>query len=214
MKLYIAEKPSLGRAIAAALPKPHKKQQGYIEVGNGDVVTWCIGHLLEQADPEAYDPSYAKWQLEHLPIIPQQWQLKAKAKTRSQLTVLRKLVRQATQLVHAGDPDREGQLLVDEVINHLKVSAAKKSQTQRLLVSDLNLAAVKKSLSSLRSNQEFVALSISALARSRADWLYGINLTRAYSILGQKSGFHGVLSVGRVQTPVLALVVNRDREIK
>ena len=213
LKLYIAEKPSLGRAIAAALPKPHKKQQGYIEVGNGDIVTWCIGHLLEQADPEAYDPSYAKWQLEHLPIIPQQWQLKAKAKTRSQLSVLRKLVKQAKQLVHAGDPDREGQLLVDEVIDHLKVSTAKKAQTQRLLVSDLNLAAVKKSLSSLRSNQEFAALSISALARSRADWLYGMNLTRAYSILGQKSGFHGVLSVGRVQTPVLALVVNRDREI-
>ena len=106
MKLYIAEKPSLGRAIADALPKPHKKQQGFIEVGNGDVVTWCIGHILEQADPDAYDEKYKKWQLVDLPIIPEQWQLKPKYKTKSQLAVIRKLVKQASQLIHAGDPDR------------------------------------------------------------------------------------------------------------
>ena len=122
MKLYIAEKPSLGRAIAAALPRPHKNQQGYIELGNGDVVSWCIGHILEQAEPEAYDAEYKKWRYEHLPILPDQWQLKPKTQTRSQLTVLRKLVKQADELIHAGDPDREGQLLIDEVIDYLKVS--------------------------------------------------------------------------------------------
>jgi DNA topoisomerase-3 len=213
LKLYIAEKPSLGRAIAAALPKPHKKQNGYIELGNGDVVSWCIGHILEQAEPESYDVEFKKWRAEHLPIIPDQWQLKPKAQTKAQLAVLRKLVKSASQIVHAGDPDREGQLLVDEVIDYLKVSSSKKNQIKRLLISDLNLPAVKRSLNALQSNQQFMPLSISALARSRADWLYGINLTRAYTIQGQKTGFNGVLSVGRVQTPVLGLVVERDRLI-
>ncbi len=214
MKLYIAEKPSLGRAIADALPKPHKKQQGYIECGNGDVVTWCIGHILEQVEPDAYDAKYKKWQLDHLPIIPMQWQLKPKFKTKSQLAVIRQLVKQAKQLVHAGDPDREGQLLVDEVIDYLNVSKTKKQQTQRVLISDLNLPAVKRALNQLQPNQHFMPLSVSALARSRADWLYGINLTRAYTIQGSKVGYQGVLSVGRVQTPILGLVANRDREIE
>lgn len=214
MKVYIAEKPSLGRAIVAALPKPHKNQQGYVEVGNGDVVTWCIGHILEQAEPDAYDAKFKKWQLDHLPIVPEQWILKPKTKTRGQLTVIRKLVKQADQIVHAGDPDREGQLLVDEVIDHLKVSQTKRKNTQRLLISDLNTSAVKRALDNLKSNSEFTPLSVSALARSRADWLYGINLTRAYTIQGGKVGYQGVLSVGRVQTPILGLVVDRDNEIE
>jgi DNA topoisomerase-3 len=214
LRLYIAEKPSLGRAIASALPKPHKNQTGYIEVGNGDVVSWCIGHILEQAQPEAYDETFKKWQMQHLPIIPEQWQLKPKAQTRSQLTVLRKLIKSAGELIHAGDPDREGQLLVDEVIDYLKVPNRIKKNTKRLLISDLNLPAVKRALNSLRDNSDFMPLSISALARSRADWLYGINLTRAYTLQGQKAGFHGVLSVGRVQTPLLGLVVRRDQEIE
>jgi len=213
LKLYIAEKPSLGRAIAAALPKPQKNQKGYIELGNGDVVSWCIGHILEQADPEVYNADFKKWRMTDLPIIPEQWQLKPKAQTRSQLTVLRKLVKNASEIVHAGDPDREGQLLVDEVIDFLKVSKTKKQQVKRLLISDLNLPAVKRSLNSMKSNADFMPLSISALARSRADWLYGINLTRAYTLQGQKSGFNGVLSVGRVQTPILGLVVEKDRQI-
>ena len=106
MILYIAEKPSLGRALAAVLPKPHQKGDGFIRLGNGDVVTWCIGHLLEQAQPGAYDPAFKKWRLEHLPIIPDEWKLEAKAKTRSQLTAVKKLLKQATDIVHVGDPDR------------------------------------------------------------------------------------------------------------
>ncbi|MCC4834242.1 DNA topoisomerase III [Shewanella sp. 10N.7] len=213
MILYIAEKPSLGRAIADVLPKPHKKGDGYIMTANGDCVSWCVGHLLEQAEPDAYDPAYKSWQLAHLPIVPQQWKLKPKSKTRSQLSTLKKLIKQASSLVNAGDPDREGQLLVDEVISHSGIKADKISQTQRLLISDLNPSAVKRALNQMRSNKEFVPLSTSALARSRADWLYGMNMTRAYTIQGRKVGYQGVLSVGRVQTPVLGLVVRRDEEI-
>lgn len=213
-RLIIAEKPSLGRAIAAALPNPQKKDQGFIKCGNGDVVTWCIGHLLEQVEPDAYDDRYKKWNLADLPIVPEQWQLRPRKTSSKQLTVIRKLLKDATQIVHAGDPDREGQLLVDEVIEYCKVSKAKKESMERLLISDLNLPAVKRALSQMRSNRDFIPLSISALARSRADWLYGMNMTRAYTMLGQKAGYQGVLSVGRVQTPVLGLVVRRDEEIE
>jgi len=217
LKLYIAEKPSLGRAIASALSqtlaKPHKNHKTHIELANGDVVSWCVGHILAQADPEDYDGDLKKWNMETLPIVPQQWQLKPITRTRAQLTALRKLVKKADEIIHAGDPDREGQLLVDEVIDYLKVSKTKKNNIKRLLISDLNLPAVKRALSSLKNNSEFIPLSISALARSRADWLYGINLTRAYTLQGQKQGFNSVLSVGRVQTPLLGLVVRREQEI-
>ena len=214
MKLYIAEKPSLGRAIADALPKPHRKGEGCIHVGNGDCVSWCVGHLLEQAEPAAYDPAFKQWRMEHLPIVPGQWQLKARASSRKQLAVLRKLVKAAHQLVHAGDPDREGQLLVDEVIAHFKVSGNKRDTVQRCLINDLNPAAVSRALAQMRDNKDFAPLSTSALARSRADWLYGINMTRAFTLQGRKVGYRGVLSVGRVQTPVLGLVVRRDEEIE
>lgn len=213
MNLYIAEKPSLARAIANALSPKQTKGDGFISLPNGDVVSWCIGHLLEQAPPEKYNERYKKWALDDLPITPNQWQLLPKPKTKKQIAVLRKLIKQATCLVNAGDPDREGQLLVDEVIHYCGVKGSKLASVQRLLVSDLNISAVKKSLSNLRANEEFMPLSASALARSRADWLYGMNMTRAYTILGQRAGYNNVLSVGRVQTPVLGLVVKRDNEI-
>ncbi len=213
MKLYIAEKPSLGRAIADVLAKPHHKEDGYIRLANGDCVSWCIGHLLEQAEPESYHPNFKKWRLEHLPIIPQQWQLQPKSKTKKQLNVLKKLIKQADQLIHAGDPDREGQLLIDLVIDYLGVSGKKRDTIQRCLINDLNPSAVNRALTQLRDNKTFAPLSTSALARARADWLYGINMTRAYTLQGQKVGYQGILSVGRVQTPILGLVVRRDQDI-
>ncbi|CCN33098.1 DNA topoisomerase III [Vibrio nigripulchritudo SO65] len=213
-RLIIAEKPSLGRAIAAALPKPQKNENGCIRCSNGDIVTWCIGHLLEQVEPDAYDERYKKWNMNDLPIVPDQWQLRPRKTSSKQLTVIRKLLKESSHIVHAGDPDREGQLLVDEVIDYCKVPKGKKENMERLLISDLNLPAVKRALSQLRSNRDFIPLSVSALARSRADWLYGMNMSRAYTLLGQKAGYQGVLSVGRVQTPVLGLVVRRDEEIE
>ncbi|MDP8099476.1 DNA topoisomerase III [Pasteurella atlantica] len=214
MRLFIAEKPSLARAIADVLPKPHKRGDGFITCGENDVVTWCIGHLLEQAEPDAYDERYKKWRMEHLPIIPQKWQWFPKKNTVKQFKVVEKLVKKADILVNAGDPDREGQLLVDEIFGYMNLSAEKRSQIQRCLVSDLNPSAVKKAVEKLQNNTNFIPLSTSALARARADWLYGINMTRAYTLQGQRSGYKGVLSVGRVQTPVLGLIVRRDLEIE
>lgn len=214
MKLYIAEKPSLGRAIADVLPLPHRRADGCIYVGNGDCVSWCIGHLLEQAAPEAYNPLFKSWQAQHLPIVPEKWQVSPKPAGRKQLAVLRKLVAEADELVHAGDPDREGQLLVDQVLEYLQVRGKKRDNIQRCLINDLNPAAVTRALGQLRANYEFVPLSTSALARARADWLYGINMTRALTLQGRKVGYQGVLSVGRVQTPLLGLVVARDAEIE
>jgi DNA topoisomerase-3 len=213
MKLYIAEKPSMARAIAEAFGS-YQKHQGYLQLSNGDKISWCLGHLLEQAEPEAYDAAYKSWRLAHLPILPEQWKLVPKPQSKAQLKILTNLIKEATELVHAGDPDREGQLLVDEVLQHSKVSAHKLKHTQRLLLNDLTPAAIRQALQQLKPNSEFAALSQSALARSRADWLYGINLTRAYTLHGQQQGFQGVLSVGRVQTPVLGLVVQRDLQIE
>ncbi len=214
MRLFIAEKPSLGRAIADVLPKPHRRGDGFIECGNGQVVTWCVGHLLEQAQPDVYDSRYARWSLADLPIVPEKWRLQPRPSVAKQLNVIKKLLAEASEVVHAGDPDREGQLLVDEVLDYLGLAPEKRQQVQRCLINDLNPQAVERAISRLRANSEFVPLCVSALARARADWLYGINMTRAWTLLGRNAGYQGVLSVGRVQTPVLGLVVRRDEEIE
>ncbi|MBZ6392208.1 MAG: DNA topoisomerase III [Pantoea dispersa] len=214
MRLFIAENPSRARAIADVLPKPHRRGDGYIACGNDQVVTWCVGHLLEQAQPDSYDSRYARWNLADLPIIPDKWRLQPRPSVAKQLKVIEGLLQQASVVVHAGDPDREGQLLVDEVLDYLQLPAEKRQQVQRCLINDLNPAAVKRAVSRLRENREFIPLCVSALARARADWLYGINMTRAWTLLGRNAGYDGVLSVGRVQTPVLGLVVRRDEEIE
>lgn len=214
MRLFIAEKPSLARAIADVLPKPHRRGDGYIACGNDQVVTWCIGHLLEQAEPDQYDARFARWSLADLPIIPEKWQLKPRDAVTKQLNAIQHLLSQADEVVHAGDPDREGQLLVDEVLDYFNLDSEKRSNVQRCLINDLNPQAVTRAVEKLRSNRDFIPLCVSALARARADWLYGINMTRAYTILGRNAGYNGVLSVGRVQTPVLGLVVRRDEEIE
>ena len=214
MRLFIAEKPSLARAIADVLPKPQSRGDGFIKCGENDYVTWCVGHLLEQAEPEAYNPIFKQWRLEHLPIIPDKWQLIPRKDVAKQLRTVEKLIHQADELVNAGDPDREGQLLVDEVFSYANLSVEKRDQIKRCLISDLNPSAVEKAVQKLQPNRNFIPLATSALARARADWLYGINMTRAYTIRGKQAGYHGVLSVGRVQTPVLGLIVRRDFEIE
>ncbi|MDI5892294.1 DNA topoisomerase III [Halomonas rhizosphaerae] len=209
MRLIIAEKPSLARAIAEALPGSPRRDDGALVVGE-TTVTWCLGHLLEQAPPDAYDPALKQWRLDQLPILPGRWKLMPRPKARGQLAVIRRLLKSAREVVHAGDPDREGQLLVQEVIEHL----GWKGPVSRLLVSDLNRPAVQRALARLEDNGRFAPLYRAAQCRARADWLYGINLTRAWTLTGRQAGHDGVLSVGRVQTPVLGLVVRRDAEIR
>jgi DNA topoisomerase-3 len=208
MRVFIAEKPSLARAIAEALPGAKQRRDGYIECSNGDVVAWCAGHILELAAPDAYDPAFKEWRLEHLPISPGQWKLVVTAP--DLLRTIASLVSRATVVVNAGDPDREGQLLVDEVIGFVGY----RGRVDRVLISDLNVDAVRKAIEKIGSNANYKNLYEAAVARQRADWLYGLNMTRLYTVLGRNGGYEGVLSVGRVQTPLLGLIVCRDLEIE
>ncbi|MCT4625672.1 DNA topoisomerase III [Halodesulfovibrio sp.] len=207
MRLFIAEKPSLGRAIAEGLGNG-KKHEGYITCGD-DTVTWCFGHLLELANPDDYNPEWKKWDAKALPIIPEQWMLKPRKGVSKQLNVIKKLLKKADVVVNAGDPDREGQLLIDEVLEHFGYAG----NTQRIWLASLDEKSVAAALSSLKDNRDYATLSQAALARSRADWLTGINATRAMTLLGRSKGMQGVLSLGRVQTPTLNLIVTRDRTI-
>ena len=207
MRLFIAEKPSLARAIAEALPGTKRRGKENIVCGDGDVVAWCVGHILETAPPEAYGPHFTSWRLEHLPITPRDWKLRVLES--DLLCGIEGLLRKASRVVHAGDPDREGQLLVDEVLSFLDY----RGPVDRLLVRDLRPEAVRHALGALEPNARYRPLYESALARQRADWLYGMNMTRLYTLLGRAAGYDGVLSVGRVQTPVLGLIVARDRAI-
>lgn len=209
MRVFIAEKPSLGRAIAAVLPGPQQREKNHIISGEANAVVWCAGHILEQYYPEDYDANLKKWTLDSLPIEPAVWQLAVVPRTKDLYSTIKRFAKAATMIVHAGDPDREGQLLVDEVLVKLGIDVPVK----RLLISDMNPAAVKKALTRLENNSDYTGLRDAALGRSRADWLFGLNLTRLYTLQGQAGGHSGVLSVGRVQTPVLGLVVRRDLEI-
>lgn len=210
MRLFIAEKPSVGRAIAAVLPGPAKRENGYIRCADNTLVSWCIGHLLEPAEPAAYDPRWRRWCLSDLPLFPPRWQLIPKTETGAQLDTLCQLIGGALEIIHAGDPDREGQLLVDEILRFCRA----RQKVLRLLINDLNPDAIARALDGLVDNARYRRLSHSALARQQADWLYGINMTRACTLRHRDSTGNELYSVGRVQTPVLGLVVKRDIEIE
>ena len=208
MRLYIAEKPSMAREIAACLKNP-KKGKGYITTDDG-IVTWLFGHVLRQVEPESYDAKYKIWRLEDLPIVPDVWKLEVEPKAAEQFNVVKNLIRRADEIVHAGDPDREGQLLVDEVLDFL----GNKKPVKRILLNALDKASIIYANNHLDDNANFFNLKQSALARSRADWLIGMNLSRAYTIIAQRAGYRDVFPIGRVKTPTLALVVRREREIQ
>lgn len=204
MRVFIAEKPSLARAIFEGLGgNPNtEKQNGYYQHGD-NVVTWCYGHMLELSDPQDYDERYATWCFGDLPIATRTRPvLKPKPESKAQLKTIISLIKQADAIVHAGDPDEEGCLLVDEIL----VYAGNQKQVQRLLVADLNLAPVQKSLASMQPNENFRGMTNSALARSLADQSFGYNLTRGCTLKGREKGYEGVLNVGRVQSAVLGLV--------
>ncbi|MEV4700258.1 DNA topoisomerase III [Pseudomonas brassicacearum] len=207
MRLFLCEKPSQGRDIAKVLGAS-RRGDGCL-IGRETTVTWCIGHLLETAPPEAYGDQYKTWSLDHLPIIPAQWRVEVKPKTVAQFKIIKQLLSEATTVVIATDADREGEMIARELLELCNY----RGSVERLWLSALNEASIRKALSSLKSSQETFPLYHSALARSRADWLIGMNLSRLFTLLGRRAGYDGVLSVGRVQTPTLRLVVERDRAI-
>jgi len=209
MKLFIAEKPSMAAEIAKCLPGPMIRKDGYIETGGG-IVTWVFGHILQQAEPGEYDEKYKKWRVADLPIIPTEWKLLVTASCKKQFAIIKELLGKASEIVHAGDPDREGQLLVDEVLDY----TGNEKPVQRIIVNALDEKTIKKALVALRDNKDFFNLNQSALARSRADWLVGMNLSRAFTLAAQGAGHDVTFPIGRVKTPTLALVVRREREIK
>ncbi len=203
MRLFIAEKPDLAKVIAAALGNPVSKS-GYLESGN-NIITWAYGHLLELVPPDVHNPDYAKWNTEDLPLKLRPHKYRPIERTATQLEVVESLIARADEIVHAGDPDAEGQLLVDEILIYTNCN----KPVKRFLLNDLDVNKAKKQLGKIRDNSEFYGLSQRALARSVGDQLYGFNMTRAYTLAARNKGMAGVLSVGRVQTPVLGLIVNR-----
>ncbi|AVB13160.1 MULTISPECIES: DNA topoisomerase III [Pseudomonas syringae group] len=207
MRLYLCEKPSQGKDIAAVLGAK-TRGDGCLR-GPGVAVTWGIGHLLETAAPDAYGDHLKNWSLDTLPILPAQWKVIVKPKTASQFKVVKQLLKEATELVIATDADREGEMIARELIEY----CGYRGPIQRLWLSALNEASIRQALSSVKQGAETYPLYLSALARSRADWLIGMNFSRLFTLLGRQAGYTGVLSVGRVQTPTLRLVVDRDREI-
>ncbi len=172
-------------------------------------MTWCIGHLVEAVPPEGYGEQYKRWAMEQLPILPERWRVEPKAATAAQFKVVQQFVAKAGELVIATDADREGEMIAREIID----LCGYRGPIQRLWLSALNDASIRKALGALKPSAETLPLYFSALARSRADWLIGMNLSRLFTLLGRQAGYTGVLSVGRVQTPTLKLVVDRDREI-
>ncbi len=208
MRLFIAEKPAVANDIVKALGGNFTRHDGWFESDNA-IVTNCFGHIIESQPPENYNPEYKAWKVETLPLrlYPVKYQpVESAAK---QVKTILELIRRGdvTEIVHAGDPDDEGQLLVDEVLEY----AGNTKPVKRVLINDNTLPAVKKALANLKDNRDFKGLYLKALARSVADAIYGFSMTRAYTIPAKARGYQGVLSVGRVQTPVLGLIVNRTR---
>ncbi|WP_455924052.1 DNA topoisomerase III [Pseudomonas putida] len=207
MRLYLCEKPSQAKDIAKVLGANRRGDGCW--VGTDVTVTWCIGHLLETAPPDAYDERYKRWVLADLPIVPEKWKMLVKPKTASQFKAVKRLLGEARELVIATDADREGEMIARELLEHCRY----RGPVQRLWLSALDDASIRKALAALKPGAETFSLYHSALGRSRADWLIGMNMSRLFTLLGRQSGYQGVLPVGRVQTPTLRLVVDRDRSI-
>src|SRR3989344_5595886 len=177
MRLFLCEKPSQGKDIGRILGAT-QRGEGCLN-GSGVTVTWCIGHLVEAAAPEVYDAALKRWSLEQFPIIPKRWRVEAKPKTATQFKVVKALLAKATQLVIATDADREGELIAREIID----LCGYRGPIERLWLSALNDASIRTALAKLRPSAETLPMYYSALARSRADWLVGLNLSRPFTLL-------------------------------
>ena len=204
MKLVIAEKPSVAGSLAAVIGADSRKD-GYFE-GNGWRVSWCIGHLAGLADADQYDTKYAKWRYDDLPILPADWQLVVGKDKKKQFEVLKKLLNaeDVTEVVNACDAGREGELIFRSVYE----LAGCKKPMKRLWISSMEDSSIREGFANLRPGSDYDGLRDAALCRAKADWLVGINATRLFSVL-----YHRTLNIGRVMSPTLALIVQRETEI-
>jgi DNA topoisomerase-3 len=209
--LVIAEKPSVGADLARALPGPFQKHEGFLE-GPEHVISWAVGHLVQLAEPEAYDAKYKSWRMADLPIVPERFKLVVRdERSRKQMAVVSKqLAREdVEEVVNACDAGREGEL----IFAYLYEKAKAKKPVKRLWLNSMTSAAMKAALAALRPGEEFERLEQAARSRSEADWIVGMNATRAATIR-LRSSFDGAVSLGRVQTPTLAIVARREEEIR
>ena len=204
MKLVIAEKPSVARSIAAVIGATDR-QEGYLQ-GNGYIVSWCIGHLVSFADAGMYDERFRKWRYEDLPIIPESWRLTVPPDKRERFDTLRTLLRseEVSEVINACDAGREGELIF-RTVYHL---AGCTKPMKRLWISSMEDSAIREGFAHLKPGRDYDPLHQSALCRAKADWLIGINATRLFSVL-----YHKTLTVGRVQTPTLKMLADRDAKI-
>ena len=204
MKLVIAEKPSVAISIAKVIGAT-KKKDGYYE-GNGYKVSWCVGHLIQMANPDSYDEKYAKWNMADLPIIPREYKYEIAKSTKKQFTILKKLMndKDIDIVINACDAGREGEAIFRLVYNQANC----KKKMKRLWISSMEDSAIKDGFDNLKDGSCYDNLFESSQARAIADWLVGMNLSRLYSCLYKQN-----YSVGRVQTPTLAMIVKRDDEI-
>ena len=204
MKLVIAEKPSVAQSLAAVIGAATRKD-GYLE-GNGWRVSWCVGHLAGLADADSYDPKYAKWRYDDLPILPEHWQMVVGKDKKKQFDVLKQLMNapDVTEVVNACDAGREGELIFRSVYE----LAGCQKPMKRLWISSMEDSAIREGFANLRPGADYDGLRDAALCRAKADWLVGINATRLFSVL-----YHRTLNIGRVMSPTLALIVQREAEI-
>ncbi|ART57134.1 hypothetical protein CBP36_19715 (plasmid) [Acidovorax carolinensis] len=212
-RLFITEKATVGKRLAEYLAAAGgvkcEINRSYALVGD-DGVVWQSGHSLEQVDAHEYDPKFKKWRLDDLPIIPRPFRLAVKPTARSTVDLIAKMHKDCISVVGVGDPDQEGQLLQDQLLHHI----GNRKPVARLWMNALDNTTIARAFENMRPNSEYIGYFESALSRSQADWLYGINMTRACALNAQGAGADFIITIGRVQTPTLALVVGRELEIR
>src|ERR1017187_4413424 len=209
--LVIAEKPSVGQDLARVLQGPFKKNEGWLE-GPEHVITWAVGHLVQLAEPDEYDPKFKRWRMDDLPIVPDRFKLVVRdERSRKQMSVVTKQLGRddIDEVVNACDAGREGEL----IFAYLYEKAKAKKPVRRLWLNSMTSAAMKEAFGSLRPAEEFARLEQAARSRSEADWIVAMNATRAATIR-LRSSFDGAVSLGRVRTPTLAIIARREEEIK